>query len=252
MVPLFAFLLAFACAVASAVRVWFAGRATPLHPEVVREWLARCEDSHVDSSVVALRHVVSREPSADWERDLFEALDARPEHRVALVNEQLTELDYRLQRWIRVPRVCASISTSGGFLLATWLLRSALAATGDVPIELGEMVIRGLVGDALTVGAMGVVGTAFCIGAQSEARRIATARAASGDRLVEALEALMSSRGPILTEVASRMLAAGTSLGSAGRTEALAVERGNVGDDWMTMRSHEAAATAILRTRSDS
>ena len=55
--------------------------------------------------------------------------------RVALVNEQLAELDYLAQRWERVPRVCASISTSFGFLLAfatvasmarraTWISRS--------------------------------------------------------------------------------------------------------------------------------
>jgi hypothetical protein len=134
---------------------------------------------------------VATEPNADWERDLLQTLAAPPELRVALVNEQLTELDYRLQRWARVPRVCASISTSVGFMLATLVLRTALADAGDVPIEVGELVIRGLVGDALTVGAMGIVGTAFCIGAQGEARRIARARGKGADRLVERLESLV-------------------------------------------------------------
>ena len=135
--------------------------------------------------------IVASVPEADWERDLVEALSAAPDVRAALVNEQLTELDYRIQRWARVPRVCASIATSFGFMLATLVLRDGLADTGDVPIEVGELVLRGLVGDALTVGAMGIVGTAFCIGAQSEARRIARARIAGADKLVERLEGLL-------------------------------------------------------------
>jgi len=71
------------------------------------------------------------------------------------------------------------------------VLRKGLADTGEVPVEVGELVLRGLVGDALTVGAMGIVGTAFCIGAQSEAKRIARARIAGADKLVERLEGLL-------------------------------------------------------------
>ena len=189
MIPFVAVLVVLACAAASARRVWFAANATALHPDVVYEALSGASGP---ASLDALRAVVANEPDADWERDLLATLAAPPDVRVALVNEQLTELDYRIQRWARVPRVCASISTSVGFMLATLVLRTALADTGDVPIEIGELVIRGLVGDALTVGALGIVGTAFCIGAQSEARRIATAWAAGADRLVERLEALLA------------------------------------------------------------
>lgn len=136
---------------------------------------------------------MAKDPAADWERDLLEALAAPTAQRAALVNEQLTELDYRIQRWSRVPRVCASIATSAGFMLATLILRQGLAdSSEDVPAEVGEMIVNGLVGDALTVGVMGMVGTAFCIGALTEARRIAKAHAAAADRLVERLEDLLS------------------------------------------------------------
>jgi hypothetical protein len=73
-------------------------------------------------------------------------------------------------------------------MLATLVLRTALADTGEVPIELGELLLKGLVGDALTVGAMGIIGTAFCIAAQAEAKRLARQRGEAADRLVEALE----------------------------------------------------------------
>jgi hypothetical protein len=68
-----------------------------------------------------------------------------------------------------------------------------------MPSELGELVVRGLVADALMVGAMGIVGTAFCIGAQSEAKRIAKARSVGADKLVERLEELLARGGDAAT-----------------------------------------------------
>ena len=190
MIPIVAIFIALACAAASARRVWFAANATALHPEEVVRALAQAKGPE---AIDALRELVAKEPSADWERDLLGAMGAPPEQRVALVNEQLTELDYRIQRWARVPRVCASIATSGCFMLATLVLRNGLAAdTSELSSDVEELVIRGLVGDALLVGAMGLVGTAFCIGAQSEAKHIAKARMKGADRLVERLETLLA------------------------------------------------------------
>jgi hypothetical protein len=188
MIPFVAVLVALACAAASARRVWYAANATALHPEDIVTALAGAKGTE---AITALRELVAKEPEADWERELIEAMAAPPELRVALVNEQLTELDYRIQRWSRVPRVCASIATSFGFLLATLVLRQGLADAGDLPTDVGELVVRGLVGDALTVGAMGMVGTAFCIGAASEAKRIAKGRTSGADKLVERLEILL-------------------------------------------------------------
>jgi hypothetical protein len=55
--------------------------------------------------------------------------------------------------------------------------------------DAGELIVRGLVGQALTVAAMGVVGTAFCVTAQSQAKKLAKARSEAVDKLVEVLEA---------------------------------------------------------------
>lgn len=189
MIPFVAVLVALACAAASARRVWFAANATAIHPEDLHAALAKAKGP---DAIVALRALVASVPAADWERELLDALTAPVAQRIALVNEQLTELDYRIQRWARVPRVCASIATSFGFMLATLVLREGLADTGEVPVEVGEMILKGLVADALMVGAMGLIGTAFCIGAQTEAKRIAKARSVGADKLVERLEELLA------------------------------------------------------------
>ncbi len=188
MIPFVAALVALACAAASARRLWLAANATALHPEDVLQKLGRSPDKSV---IDRLRAAVADDPSADWERDLFEALSTPNEkHRIALVNEQLTELDLRIQRWSRVPRVCASIATSFGFLLATLVLRQGLADSSELVGDIGELVVRGLVGDALTVAAMGIVGTAFCIGANTHAKRMTRERLAAADKMVEKLEAV--------------------------------------------------------------
>ena len=189
MIPLVAIFVALACAAASARRVWFAANATALHPDEILAALTRAKGPE---AIAALRELVAKEPTADWERELLDALAAPPDLRIALVNEQLTELDYRIQRWARVPRVCASITTSAGFMLGTLVLRNGLAAdTSELSSDMAELVIRGLVGDALLVGAMGIIGMAFCIGAQAEAKRIAKGRVRGADKLVEKLEALL-------------------------------------------------------------
>ncbi len=183
MIPLLAIVVALACVAASARRIWLAANATAIDPD---EALAAIKRGGVD----AFRDASKREPAADWERDLLEALDAPDEKaRIALVNEQLTELDWRIQRWARVPRVCASIAASFAFLLATLVLRQGLTSdTAFLNADVAELGVKGLVGDALTVAALGLVGTAFCIAAQSQAKRIAAARTKAADKLVEALE----------------------------------------------------------------
>ncbi|MBS2015863.1 MAG: hypothetical protein JST00_23445 [Deltaproteobacteria bacterium] len=188
MIPFVAALVAFACAAASARRVWFAANATGLDPEDVERAIARSPDAR--EAVAKLRALVTTEPSLEWERDLFQALDAPGRARAALVNEQLTELDYRIQRWSRVPRVCASIATSFAFLLASLVLRRGLVDAGELPSDVVELVARGLVADAFTVASMGMIGTVFCIVAQSEAKKIAKRKMAAADRMVERLEAV--------------------------------------------------------------
>ena len=116
-----------------------------------------------------------------------------PAARAALVNEQLRELDYRIGRWARVPRVCASICTSGGLLLATMALRIGLTATTDT-ID-GRSRIHAAVLDAMDVAAIGLAGAAFCIAIQVRSRKAALSRAEAVDRLVERLERSAVARG---------------------------------------------------------
>ena len=51
--------------------------------------------------------------------------------------------------------------------------------------------VRSVLGDAISVACFGIVGTAFCIGAHAQAKRLAKARMESSDRMVERLEALI-------------------------------------------------------------
>jgi hypothetical protein len=169
--------------------MWFAANPTAFEPEALLNYLR----SGGAEALPALREIVARRPGADWERDLLDAVAVPSgEVRAALVNEQLTEFDRRIQRWSRVPRVCARAATSFGFLLATLVLRQGLGSVEDLSSDVGELVARGPVGDALTVAALGFVGMAFCVGAQGSARRLAAARMNAADRLVERLEHLLS------------------------------------------------------------
>jgi hypothetical protein len=178
----FAAVVALACALVSARRVWLATNATAIHPDVLAEALRSLD---AERRLELFRDVSVREPRADWERALASALSTDDaEIRAALVNEQLRELDYRLQRWSRVPRVCASISSSFALMLATLVLRGGLAAGADGITEQG---VERLLFDALGVAALGMVGTVSSIAAQRCARAIVRARTAETDALVEIL-----------------------------------------------------------------
>lgn len=183
MIALVALLVMLACAGASARRLWIAANPTALEPETLLKALER-----EPRALQAFQRLATATETADWERDLAEAMTSTSAHRAALVNEQLTELDRRMQRWVRVPRVCASVSTSFGFLLATLVLRRGLTDAGSLPADVGELAVRGLIADALTVAALGIVGTAFCVAAQAQARRMVASRAQAADRLIERLE----------------------------------------------------------------
>ncbi len=186
--------MALACVLASGRRLWLAAKPTALHPDDVVAWLGPSPDR---SKLEALRAMVADVPDADWERDLLEALAQQSnEARAALVNEQLTELDLRMQRWARVPRVCASVSTSFGILLGTLVLRNGLANAPDLSGEVGELCVRGVFRDAMSGAAFGSVGTAFCIAVHAHARRMTRARLEATDRMIEKLEGAAAGPGP--------------------------------------------------------
>jgi hypothetical protein len=183
-----ALIIALVCVAASAARLKRAILATPLDPAPLVEALrgdagrARFEE---------VRAALKAEPEGTWERDLAAAFDHPEEVRAAEVNELLTELDFRLQSWARVPRVCASVAASSGLLLASLALRNGLSgAVADLPPEIQELAIGQAVREAVDVAALGICGAIFCIALGHHATKSAKVRLQEVDRLVERIEAL--------------------------------------------------------------
>jgi hypothetical protein len=190
LLPAFALLIAIACAAASAARLKFALAPTVLDIPTLVLALA----NKTDDKVALLRAAATHDPEADWELGLLDAMGAPPSARIALVNEQLRELDHRVGKWSRVPRVCASICTSAGLLLATIALRVGLTASTET-VD-GRSIIHTALIDAIDVAAIGLAGATFCITIQMRSRRAASSRAQAVDRLVERLERLAEATGP--------------------------------------------------------
>jgi hypothetical protein len=120
-----------------------------------------------------------------WEADLVAAA-AEPDERArsARVNEQLLELEGLAGRWAGVPRVCARLSTSVGFLCAIVALLEGLSlATSDTYADDLHGALVAAVGSLAT----GIAGTSFCAAVHYRARKAAAAGAAAADRLVDAI-----------------------------------------------------------------
>src|SRR5688572_17425114 len=110
MIAIAAAIVALACALASARRVYYATHATAWHPSLLLDAIGKTPDR---ATVDRLRALAEADEGADWEREFFAALTVDDEKaRTALVNEQLTELDWRISKWASVPRICTRISTS--------------------------------------------------------------------------------------------------------------------------------------------
>ena len=180
-------LIALACIVASAVRLKRVVLATPIDPGPL---VAALRGDAGRAQFDEVRGALKEEPEGTWEGELAVALESKGERRAAEVNELLTELDFRLQSWARVPRVCASIAASSGFLLASLALRDGLNVASELPQELQELAIGRAVGDAVNVAAVGICGAVFCIAFGHHATKTAKVRLQEIDRLVERLEAL--------------------------------------------------------------
>ncbi len=185
-VPIVSALCAIACVAASARRLLIVHHAT---------------EHDLEGLVVALRGdagarrgaVVSRALAGEegWEGAVARAIAMEtPNVRVAEINEQLTELDFQLSRWSRVPRVCASLSSSAGFLLAAVLLREGLSDPSALSGDVGELVTSGLVGQALTVVGLGLAGAVACAALKARADRAARDGSRAADELVDRLEEL--------------------------------------------------------------
>jgi hypothetical protein len=185
MLALLSAVVALGCVLASARRLAWAVAPTALDAGLL--WGALQGDGG-KSRWEALRCAVISAPGRTWERDLFLALgDDDPRSREAQVVEQLLELDWVALRWSRVPRVCASIATSAGFLFGAIALLRGM----DVPREDGVSPTDGAVLlSALDALAVGIAGTSFCVAAHLRARRAVRERLACDERLVGRLLAL--------------------------------------------------------------
>jgi|SRR5580692_1980371 hypothetical protein len=142
-------------------------------------------------AIASLRAAVGAEPRARWEQDLFAAFaenDVRL--RDALVNELLTEVDGLTGAWSRVPRICASLATSCGFLFASVsLLRSWGGEQAPPPV--GSAVVS-----AVDTFSIGVMAAAFCFVIHVRAARAARASLSAIDQLVERMKSVSDRAHP--------------------------------------------------------
>jgi hypothetical protein len=145
-----------------------------IDPAQVGQALARAP-----GGVAAVRAALEVESGdLSWERHFFAALDTPgDDERSGLVNEQLLDLEWRASRWARVPRVCASISTSSGFLFATMALIGGLS---EAPLP----DVSAAVSPALDALSVSIAGAAFCIAVHVRVRRAVRQWLSAVDRLV--------------------------------------------------------------------
>lgn len=173
------------CIAASVRRLYFATNPTAFDPAVLAETIKASPERFVA--------LVSESPDAEWEKELWLALkQPNVNARSALVNEQLSEFEYRVRRWMRVPRVCARITSTSGFLLASLVLRSALKTPGLLAGDTMTLATTGPVADALAVVTLGMMGTAFCLTLQEKSAKAEKANFLAVDKLVEGAERAFS------------------------------------------------------------
>ncbi len=169
------------CAWASFRRLQFAISPVNLDPATLLKVLRK---EGRDALVQAL---ASQGPDS-WEHELLLAVQSPKNERAVYVNEALSELDQRAQRWARVPRVCASIASTTSLMLAAVAMRigltSAMESTDD---DLGAA-LNATVIAAMNVAAIGIAGALFCVSVQMRARRVVKERLEATDKLVERLE----------------------------------------------------------------
>lgn len=187
MLALMSAVVALACALASARRLAWAVAPTSLDAGLLLEAVGK------EDAWPRLTKAIAVLSGPTWEGELFQALAERdPASREALVTEQLLELDWTAQRWARVPRVCASIATSAGFLFGCIALLQGVSLPSD---EGSAPALGAALFSALNALTLGIAGTAFCAAVHLRARRVVRDRHQATERLVARLLELASERG---------------------------------------------------------
>ncbi len=188
-------IVALACVVASARRLAWAVAPIDLEPRAV---LKALEGDRADEVRRSLRAVLGSGDRFAWERDLLAAFDEADERvRDALIGEQLLELEGRMARSARVPRVCASIATSAGLLFGSLALLEGLAVPQG---EGASAATHAALSSALGAVALGIAATAFCVAVHVRAARVSRERRVAVDELVTRLLRLrVARRGDVTT-----------------------------------------------------
>jgi hypothetical protein len=184
--------VALACALASARRLAWATTPVALDLRLLDEAL---EERPSPASVRALREAMASDPALarGWEADLFDAFLAPGDDerlRAGQLGESLIDLEGLCQRWARVPRVCASVATSTGFLAATIVLLGSLSAPAPDDTVGPAAALHEAMASAVGAFALGLAGASFCGAAHVRARRAVTLRLEEIARLVDRLESL--------------------------------------------------------------
>jgi hypothetical protein len=173
-------LVASVCALASVRRLAWAVAPTSLDARLLASEL-RKQSPPVRSRFCAA--LANRD--LPWESPLFAAFFLSKTSREASVNELLLDFDWRADRWSRVPRVCASIATSAGFLFACVALVGAVGgANANVEDPLAALT------PALDSLAIGIAGTSACVAVHVRARLARKERLAGVDSLADCLRVL--------------------------------------------------------------
>jgi hypothetical protein len=183
-------LVATACVVASGRRLAWAIAPWGLEPRLILQALESGSDSEIRRR---LQRALAADERFVREAELFAAFDEDDEQvRSARVSEQLIELDERTQRWARLPRVCASIATSAGMMLACVALVQSLAVPAWEASPSDESVHAiadgGAMSSALAALALGIAATSFCVAVHVRAARVCRERRVAIDQLVERLD----------------------------------------------------------------
>jgi hypothetical protein len=176
-------IVALACALASVRRLAIAVAPMQLDPRLVLEALQADRGARLPGR---LREVVAGDPRFVHEAELLGALAlASDDEREARVSEELNEIKARGQQGTRVPRVCASVASSTGFLLATVSLIRAMGAPAPSSGEEMGLQAPATLTAALGALAVGIAGASFCAAVHMRARRIHRERMSAVTRLID-------------------------------------------------------------------
>ncbi len=173
MAAVFAAAVSLLCVLASARRLWLAVDPGGLDHELLLRALG-------DAAAVArLDQGLQGRGGQSVDAQLVAA--ARTDDRGAragLIDEQVIEADWQSLRWAPVPRVCASIATSAGFLCG------CISVIGALSAEPGDAIVGIAMRSALLSVAAGIAGAAFCVAVHVRLRPLMRARRAATARLV--------------------------------------------------------------------